>query len=331
MNHKGWHWLNVIVLSALLTACPGGGPTPPAAATVNGVTSIDRQKGSAELSVSALDAAGNVLESGTISGVSATVTQAGFTAQGDVCEEGGEISSLGPVVAALTFDATPSLTDNCSGSACPPVPNDPFDVNGDTVRRRGGLDFVERMKSNAQAAVSYFNSAVNFVNLQRFTTDKALLEQAVMSATSPAAIGGGTPLWSASLSTINLLDSVSGNNRIAVIFTDGGDTTFDNPNNVETAAISAGVRVFYIGLGNSTNVAAMLDIAEATEPDGLYVSAKDRSELLRAFEGVINGSQGAGCIGVVFTPVPISGTNLSGELSFKVNGARFTGAYSVTF
>ena len=87
-------------LILVLAACSGGGGGPvPAAATVNGINSIDRQGGSAELSVSALDAQGNVLRSGTVSSVSATVEQEGFSAEGGVCD-GGQIGSAGPVTAA---------------------------------------------------------------------------------------------------------------------------------------------------------------------------------------------------------------------------------------
>lgn len=336
MNKSRLYTLSLIAaiaLSLLLAACSSG-PPPPAEATVNGVTSIDRVNGSAQFSVSGLNANGEVVTSGTIGDVSGTVDQAGFEVDPGVCgEEGqeGQITSLGPVIAALSFDATPSLTDNCAGSACPPVPNDPFDENGNTVRREGGLDFVANMKSEAQVAISYFNGADGLVTVQGFTSDKDMLEQAVIEATSPDAIGGGTPLWAASENTIELLSSIQGENRIAVIFTDGQDTTFDNPSAVETAAQSADVRVFYIGLGEAQNVDAMIDIAKATEPNGLYVSAKDKSELLEAFDGVVNSSQAAGCIGTGFSPIPAPGQTMTGTLSFTIDGAPFTGDYEVTF
>ena len=319
--------ISFLLLTVLFSACGGAAFIAPAEATVNGVTRVDREAGTAELSVSGLDANSNVVASGTLSGVIATVEQEDFEVEGGTCE-GGQISSLGPVVAALTFDASPSLQGDCLGCG---AATDPFDEDGGTVRREGGLEFVARMTDDARAAVSYFNRDAGFVNVQNFTGDKAQLEQAVITATSPEAIGGLTPLWSASVSTVELLGSVEGDNRVAVIFTDGRDTTFDDPDEVAAAARASGVRVFYIGLGETTNVSDMVDIAQATEPSGLYVSAEDRSELLSAFTGAINSAQASGCIDLMFTPVPSSGETVSGELTFDISGETFTGNYEVTF
>ncbi len=317
-----------LFLLTILAAC-GGGATfvAPAEATVNGVTSLDRETGAAELSVSGLDANNGVVASGTLSNVSATVAQAGLEVKSGVCG-GGQISALGPVVAALTFDASPSLQGGCLGCG---APTDPFSENGSTVRREGGLEFVARMAEDARAAVSYFNQSAGFVNVQGFTEDEEALRSAVVTATSPEAIGSLTPLWSASVSTVDLLGDVQGDNRIAIVFTDGQDTTSADPDEVAAAARASGVRVFYIGLGETTNVSEMIDIAQATEPSGLYVSARDRSELLSAFEGVINGSQASGCIDLVFTPVPSAGETVSGGLTFDINGGTFESDYEVTF
>ncbi len=330
----GWLCSLVVVgfVSIAAVGCSSNPTLQPSKATVNGVSSIDRDAGRAELSVSALDAEGDVLASGTIGNVSATVDQSGYTVAGGTCgEPESQITSLGPVTVALTFDATPSLTADCYGWACPPIPHDPFDPNDNTLRREGGLNFVSSLKEDGQATVSYFNGDDGLVEVQTLTRDKVLLEQAVLAATSREAIGSGTPLWDASVSTIDLLADVAGGNRIAIIFTDGGDTTFSSSGRVIAAAQAAGVRVFYIGLGETTNVADMQNIAQATEPNGLYVSAKDRTELIDAFEGVANSSQGSGCIDIIFDPAPSPNTTLTGGLTFQIDGRSFSSSYEVDF
>lgn len=312
--------LLVGTLLGLLAACGGPRVVAPAEATVNGVSRIDRDNGVVEFSVSGLDGENNVVESGTISNVSATVDQSGFEVDGGVCgDEEGEITSLGPVTAMLTFDASGSLEDT-----------DPFlDNDGNSKRREGGLTFVKSMKSDARAGVSLFSDYYAFINLQELTSDKSLLNQAVVDATSVAY--GGTPLWEASIKTIELLSVASGDNRIAIIFTDGEDTSYDDPNDVAAAAIAAGVRVYYVGLGDAVNTDIMSNIAGATNPSGLYVSVEDNAQLVEAFTAVSRSSQASGCIDVAFSPIPSPGQKLTGTLEFTIDGGRFSGDYEVTF
>ena len=80
--------LMALLILGFLAACGDPPPPPPADATVNGVTSIDRATGEVEFSVSALDQEGELLNSGSLSDVTATVDQPGFTAEGNVCGNG---------------------------------------------------------------------------------------------------------------------------------------------------------------------------------------------------------------------------------------------------
>ena len=312
-----------LVLVLMLAGC--GGTTPPAEATVNGVTSLDRETGKAELSVSGLDAAGQVVASGTVSDVSATVetvdgialAQASpYTVSGEAC---GDITALGPITAALTFDASGSL-----GTTDPTR-------DGTNVRREGGLAYVRGLVVDEQAAISYFEGATDLETVQPFVPEKALLEQAVVAATDVR--GSRTPLWAASQATVTLLGTVTGTNKVAVIFTDGGDNASGSidPEDVTQSAQTAEVRVFMIGLGEGAtrNVDAMTDIASQT--NGLYVGAEDASQLADAFTRNFNASRAAGCVSLDFDPTPAQGQALGGTVSFGISGRTFTGDYAITF
>ena len=301
--------LVVLSVASLLAAC--GGPPPPADATVNGVTSIDRTTGEVEFSVSALNQEGELLGDGNLSNVTATVEQPGFAVEGDVCGT-GTIEDKGPLTTILTLDASGSMSSN------------------DGNRRRNGAAklFVQRMSGEDRAAVSWFSSGSISLE-QELTSDKALLGAAVDRATRA---GGFTNFWGSSMESVNFLGEATGANKVAVMFTDGLDTSGRaTPQEVINNAQAKGVRVFMIGLGDDTriNSAEMKDVATGTQ--GFYRNSSDAEGLEQLFNLTFNAAKASGCIDITFTPVPTPGTTVSGGLTFEVNNGSFTGDYSVTF
>lgn len=294
-----------LTMMVVLTACPKQAVVPDKA-VVNGVLKVDKAKGSVDLSISAFTGE-NLLESGSIGQVSATVTNPKYQAKGSTCSN-NNISSRGSLTAVLTLDGSGSM----SGS-------DP-----NRKRNEAAKALVQRMSSQDKAAVSWFSSG--FTPVQGLTSDKSLLNSAIDKATKAS---GGTRLWLAGVKSIEQIQSVSGNNKVIVLFTDGRDSSNRAP--LITAAKAANVRVFMIGLGNSSaiNVAAMQDVANQT--GGFYKNVDDAQNLIDLFDSAFNAAKAAGCVNVLFNPVPTTGTTLTGEVSFSVNNAPFKGSYEVTF
>lgn len=285
---------------------------PPATATVNGVTKVDKTTGRAEFSISALNEEGTLLTSGKISGASATVEQAGFSAQSQVCQD-GEITSLGPLTTLLTLDASGSMATN----------------DRDRLRAKAAKEFVVRMSGEDRAAVASFTGTPGVRVWEVLTSDKTLLDLAIDRATSAS---GATNLWGASTASIDLLNKSTGN-KTAIIFTDGEDTeSLATPDEVINNALLNNTRVFMIGLARAQgdiDESEMIRVASST--NGFYRDVRDATGLEQLFNLTFNAAKASGCIGIGFTPVPVAGSSLSGELRFKVNGKAFTGAYSVTF
>jgi len=295
-----------------LAACGGATAPQPASATLNGVSKLDREAGKAELSVSALNETGDLLEQGSLSAVSATVNEADINVSAGVCGT-GQIESRGDLRAVLSLDGSGSMSVN-----------DP-----EKNRASASKQFVARMSSSDLAAVSSFSGGSEIPMWQTLTADKALLDEAIDKATSAR---GGTNLWGAAVASINYLAEESGTNKVAVILTDGRDTSSrSNPEEVIALANEKGISVFMIGLGDERriNVTAMTDVASAT--NGFYRNVADSSGLDSLFDTALNASKAAGCIDITFDPVPVSGQTVTGELEFSINGKAFASEYSVNF
>lgn len=303
--------VGICMVLVLMVSCSGGLP-PPAEAVVNGVTKVDRESGRAELSVSALDNEGNLLTSGTVSGVRAEVDQDGFSVAAGACNS-GRIEDLGPLTAMLTLDASYSMSWN-----------DPSQL-----RATGAKRFVDRMGSGDVAAISSFEDNRFPVYTNGFVSDKDELYTAIDSATY---IGSGTPLWDAAVGVINYMSQAEGSNKVAIIFTDGEDTGSRNRSQgVIDLANQEDIKIFMIGLIGSGSIDTREMLNVATQTSGFYADADDADGLESLFNRTFNASKASGCIDLIFQPVPTSGITLTGGLNFRVNNREFSGSYEVTF
>lgn len=310
------------IMLLLVAACSSPKPQiRPDKAVVNGVRSLDRAAGKAEFSVSAFKD-DTLLTEGTIGNVSATVDKVTtrdataraivVTPTANTCQN-GTITSAGDISAILTLDGSGSMRRN--------------DAN--KLRNKAAKELVSRMRGNDRAAVGWFSSD-ELQMVQTITSDAALLNTAIDNATKNH---GRTNLWGASIDSINYLKSLSNaGNKVAVVFTDGGDTARrSTPAEIIKQAKAQNIRMFMIGLGNesSINVRDMANIASAT--NGFYGNAANAQGLTELFNRTFNAAKAAGCVSVTFAPVPSQGTKITGTLSFEVNGIAFTGNYEVIF
>lgn len=309
----------------LLAACGGGGSTPtgaPAKATLNGYT-VD-SNGAARFSLSALDSSNNVLTSGSVANpsVSGLSVQGGGNVNGTatIC---GQIAVQGNVTSAIVLDSTGSMTL----------------TDKDKVRNTAAKSFVARMVGSDTASVSSFDTttapttgylAINLT--QDFTSDKTALNAGIDSAT---AARGTTNLWDAAYDSVNLLKKASGNNKIALILTDGADNASTKAStDASTYASQNGVKMYMVGLGDSTSIdfSSMQAVAGAT--GGLFAAAKDPAALTSLFDGMFNATKAAFCITVQFTvngAKPTPGTSITGKLNFQVQGKDFSVDFNTLF
>lgn len=299
-----------LLLGVLVTAC-GRSTPPPTAASVNGVTGIDRSRGSAEFSVSGLNARGGLVTSGNVGFGSAMVNQAGFSVGGSVCG-GGAITNSGPITGALTLDASGSMSST------------------DPSRRRAvaAKAFVQRMEAGDVATVTAFEGNRHY-RFADFTSDKAELFDAIDNATYA---GGNTPLWDSSYGIVSDLANRGGSNLMALVFTDGLDTGGKyRPNDVIAHARTEGVRLYMVGLGSPGSVETTNMINISTQTGGLYSSTTDSAALEMNFTNIFSASKASGCIGLTFDPPPASKQTMTGNVTFTINGRPFSGDYEVTF
>lgn len=318
-------FIALFLITFLLTACPQPPVVEPTAMSFNGVTKIDSTKGQANLSVSALKDE-TVLSSADISRASATVDSVitsnlaprqTFAANASVCGdiEGKEFTAI---TAVLTLDSTGSMATN-----------DP-----QKLRSTAAKDFVTRLTTGDKTAVTSFDTGTspttpyNAIKLwQAFTDDKVLLEQGIDNATFN---GSGTNVWDAGVDSVNLLSKTTGENKLLVLLTDGEDNSSSRAaRDVIDTANTNNVDVYTIGLGKSLNFSQLTDIASLT--GGTFNQVDEAGDLIGLYDGIFNATQAAGCIQLTFSPVPTSGTKLSGKLSATINGVSLTEDYAVRF
>jgi hypothetical protein len=120
---------------------------------------------------------------------------------------------------------------------------------------------------------SFRNSATVSDSLSYFSTLDSLA----------ALVGGNTPLYAALDKLVDETSFPTGIAKSVVIFTDGDDTYCGDPNACRTrrqasitAANTAGVRIFTIGLSSSVNFEALGELANQTGGAFLYADSAEQ-------------------------------------------------------
>lgn len=306
----------------LIAAC-GRPAAAPADAAINGVTQINRQSGQVNLSVSAFDRNGDLLTSGNITNVAATVDNPGFSVTPGVC---GPIVHKGPLSVVLLLDNSGSMTSSDPGR----------------LRRDAAKSFVNRMGATDRATIARFaGTATTVYHGPWFSSDRDRLATAIDSATSNPS--GGTPLFRSAHGWINLWRTGGGTsadnepfpegNKAVLIFTDGADTSsgFPRADDVRDVANANGVTVHMVGLGSPNTADRNTMMSLATGTGGIYGNTRDPVELESLFVNALHASRAGGCIDLQFSPVPTAGTSITGSVKFSVNGTAFQDDYTVEF
>jgi len=335
--------LRLAIFSSILialTACGSSETMSPKVTAVKaefaGISDVRRSdtKVESDLQIAALDAEDKVLSSGSISDPSVetsslTISGSALAAQ-SLTTSAYEPSSVnasvcGNIVAGNATDAiTAVLTFDASGSM--------RSTDRNMLRKDAGELFVQRMRSQDQAAVGWFSDSrgtapYDYFHLEQdFTNDKALLNTAVANSTQ---VISGTKLWESVTDTINLLNTSNGSNKIGLILSDGKDSIRDSNLDVIIASAKTNkVRLYTVGLsaGSDPNLSRL-----ASETSGSYLPVDDAADLTGSFSGIFSGAQAAGCVTVTFSPPPPTGTSIQGTLNFKVDDSALSTPFSIRF
>lgn len=186
--------------------------------------------------------------------------------------------------------------------------------------------FVQSLHAGDEATIYSFQDT-SVTQLIGFTTDKTALYNAL--ETLRTGVGGGTPLYNAMLTAVNAAATENGAHvGAAIVLTDGKDNGSTNtPDQVISAAQSANVPVFSIGLGNP-NTPGSIDTAELTviadQTGGKVFLAADPSGLQNVFEsleGTLDSSYEVTTEFTFGTALPAAGSyEIEGVLTTTVDG-----------
>ena len=223
---------------------------PPSSVQVNGHV-VERNAqgaptGRVEFGVSAFTADGGIVERATIRSVRATLTPtsqgvevAAIVVNGRVC---GDIApGSGSLAAVLMLDESRSMAST-----------DPT-----KLRHLAGRRFIEAMPTRDAVAVGRFPARSTSTARLRdsslmadFGVDRPASIAGVLA--SPHAYGMRTPLWTAAEDAVTLLSARREPNRVAVILTDGANTTYTgSAARANAYAKLHGVRLFAVGFGDA--------------------------------------------------------------------------------
>lgn len=234
------------------------------------------------------------------------------------------------VAVAMLFDSSGSMSYN-----------DP-----NMQRVDAGKEFIlNLLDMNRNSLVGIFDFAARYGDLnndgiddyymrvlQDFTqvTDTIALFGALDSLTA----NGGTPLYLSSCYTIEHLASTIDSTQYARVLlglTDGEDNE-SYPVTADTViayALNHGIKVFYIGLGDTTTLdyQALQRIAQNT--GGLAVGVNDPNGLAQIFQALGYGiSGGYNEVKVEFSPIPATGTLLYGRIIVTHGGQTREASWS---
>jgi hypothetical protein len=163
-----------------------------------------------------------------------------------------------------------------------------------------------------------------------FTSDKA----ALIAATDQIIEGpAGTPLYESCETMVRYVNGVDGRHGM-LLLSDGQPTSMDRRAACLTAAKSANIPVFTVGVGPAaeadpkTDTKAVSVLRElASETGGAYASANDPKQLDSLFANMGTALTQGHCTTSlrVRAPAPIAaGTTLTGEITVGSNGAKAT-------
>jgi hypothetical protein len=315
-------------------------PTDPAnlltEAPVSGVLprNFMGRSGSFDISVSPINAEGNLITAGldsgnfSFTGVTAAPLEntQGLVIQGTTTPGGLTVhqpdKEFKGISVAVLLDSTGSMTTN-----------DPSRLRVDAAKR-----LIQKLKLHAQdqAAILEFSRGITPTSgflaarlLQDFTNDESLLEMAI----DKVAAHGATPFYDALLDAIELIFSGNLPAPAIVVLTDGLENAsrFGNLENVVNEANRKKVPIFPIGLGKNIDFTKLQELARRT--GGTFASALNANQLSVIFAN-FGTSLSIGRIDVNASArfesnLPANGIfTIRGVLTTEINGIEKSSSFS---
>jgi hypothetical protein len=215
-----------------------------------------------------------------------------------------------------------------------PNPFDPIGNDPNRLRVDAGIQLISLLKPADQAAIMDFGAGTTAGFrasrlLQNFTSDKALLNQAIERVVA----SGDTPLFDSILDALDLFAQVpTSSNPAVVVLTDGEDTESSNLSlSVIQQAQQQSIQIFTVGLGREVGFPPLQDIARET--GGTFVEAVYADALVRLFQaigvGVVEGRVVVSGEGLFDPPLTNTGTYIVlGTLVTTLSGQSFNTPFS---
>jgi hypothetical protein len=298
--------------------------------------SFSTNGGMFELSVVLRDEQGDIVTSG--------VTRENFVFQNitvsldsipeDIVTNGrAEVTNIEILQTAEGEQATVVLDFDSSGSMEPnafdPIGNDP-----NRLRVEAGIQLISLLKPADQAAIMDFGAGITggfraSRLLQNFTSDKALLNQAIDRVVA----SGNTPLFDSILDALDLFaQAPTSPSPAVVVLTDGEDNQSNSsPIDVIQQAQRQSIPIFTVGLGRGVGFPPLQNIARDT--GGTFVEAVDADALVRLFQaigvGIVAGRVVVSGEGLFDPPLTNTGAYIvSGTLITTLSGQSFNTPFS---
>jgi len=230
--------------------------------------------------------------------------------------------SLKPVVAAILLDNSGSMATS-----------DPSEERGTAAK----VFWESLLPENSQNVVGLFDfvDCGKFHTLQNFTRDNTLLNDGVGLISAI----GGTPLYAATESTLNALNtnySDVENERVLLVLTDGQPTCYGAENATVDLANSYGIPIYTVGLGPASDLSANSNATAVTltqnlslRTRGVYAAATQADALTPIFKSIARASSRGQLIAFFnITPVPAAGTVVKGTATFTSGSQTRSVAFS---
>jgi Mg-chelatase subunit ChlD len=165
-----------------------------------------------------------------------------------------------------------------------------------------------------------------------FTSNAASLDSALLRVVA----SGGTPLYESLRESARWIDTTlsgANDNRVMLLLSDGQPNSRTNRDSALAIATRANITVHTVGLGPASDLAttgrdtsaigAIREIADRT--GGVYAAATDASALGPIFTNIARAtSRGQLVTTFAISPVPASGTRVSGTVTVTSGGATQT-------
>lgn len=167
------------------------------------------------------------------------------------------------------------------------------------------IDIIDEATDSTQDGQIGFGSSIGIISFADVATQDTQLITSVAdlkSAVDALSSGGSTNHEDAFTKALDLLDPMSTNAKVMVMFTDGVTTAGGNANTVATAAKAQGVIIYSIGLSGNGGIDDQALRDWASDPDSAYVAiTPDDEELEDLFEDLARNIAKLGATDIVIT------------------------------